>query len=107
MAFTTVAEVLEQIGNVDPAQLQGLEAVVLFDLSGEGGGKWTAKMAGGKVDFEEGEAASSNVALSMDAQDFIALANGELNAVSAFMQGKIKVSGDMAVAMRLQSILTA
>jgi acyl-CoA dehydrogenase len=42
----------------------------------------------------------------MDAQDLVALANGELNAMSAFMQGKIKVSGDMSLAMRLQSILT-
>jgi len=44
--------------------------------------------------------------LSMAAQDLVALSNGELNAVAAFMQGRIKVSGDMALAMRLQSILT-
>ncbi|MBE9506994.1 MAG: SCP2 sterol-binding domain-containing protein, partial [Chloroflexi bacterium] len=37
--------------------------------------------------------------------DFVAIANGELNPISAFMQGKVKVSGDMALAMRLQSIL--
>ena len=41
----------------------------------------------------------------VSAQDLIAMSNGELNAVSAFMQGKIKISGDMSLAMRLQSIL--
>jgi putative sterol carrier protein len=34
------------------------------------------------------------------------MSNGELNAVAAFMQGRIKISGDMSLAMRLQSILT-
>jgi len=34
------------------------------------------------------------------------MANGELNAMAAFMQGKIKISGDMSLAMRLQSILS-
>ncbi len=44
--------------------------------------------------------------LSMAAQDLVAISTGQLNAVAAFMQGKIKVSGDMSLAMRLQSILT-
>ena len=43
--------------------------------------------------------------LSMAGQDLVALSNGELNPVAAFMQGRIKVTGDMSLALRLQNIL--
>ena len=36
--------------------------------------------------------------------DFQALISGNLNPMSAFMSGKIKVDGDMGVAMKLQSL---
>jgi len=105
MAITTAQEVFDGLKNVDPAKVQGINGVFLFDLSGEGGGKWTLTLADGEAKVEEGETASPSVTLLMDAQDFAAMSSGELNAVSAFMQGKIKISGDMSLAMRLQSIL--
>ena len=37
--------------------------------------------------------------------DLSAMLTGELNAVSGFMAGKLKVSGDMGVAMRLQNVV--
>jgi len=106
MAYATVQEVLESITDQDPAQVQGIDGVMLFDLSGEGGGRWTLTLADEGVRLEEGETGSPDVTFSMKAQDFVAIANGELNPVGAFMQGKVKVSGDMTLAMRLQSILS-
>jgi putative sterol carrier protein len=106
MAITSVQDVLDNISRVDRTKIEGIDAVILFDLSGKEGGKWTATLADGEVKVEEGETASPSMTLSMDAQDLVAMSNGELNAVAAFMQGRIKVSGDMSLAMRLQSILT-
>lgn len=106
MAVTTVQEVIQRVTGLDPSRLQGMSGVVLFDLAGEGGGKWTLTFGEGKVNVEEGQTSAPNVTLSMNAADFIAMANGQLNPVSAFMQGKIRVTGDMSMAMRLQSILT-
>ena len=34
-----------------------------------------------------------------------ALLDGELNAVTGFMSGKLKVEGDMSIAMKLQSVV--
>lgn len=37
-------------------------------------------------------------------EDFQALANGQLDGMTAFMQGKLKVEGDMSAAMQLQGV---
>lgn len=43
--------------------------------------------------------------ISMKLQDFESLLQGELNPMMAFMTGKIKVKGDMGIAMKLQSLV--
>jgi putative sterol carrier protein len=37
--------------------------------------------------------------------DFLAIVNGKLNPQMAFMSGKLKVQGDMGLAMKLQQLL--
>jgi len=103
--FTTAAQALEALpGSADPQKLAGIDATVLFDLSGEGGGQWTATIADGQLGLVEGAAATPTMTLKMTAADFVAMINGDLNAVAAFMQGRLKVEGDMSVAMRLQTL---
>ena len=41
----------------------------------------------------------------MDFTDFAAMIGGQLDGMTAFMTGKLKIEGDMGVAMKLQSIL--
>ena len=43
--------------------------------------------------------------LKMDFNDFVDLLQGKLDGMTAFMTGKLKIEGDMGVAMKLQSIL--
>jgi putative sterol carrier protein len=105
MAFTTLKEVFENMVDLPAEKIEGLNTVILFDLSGDDGGKWTLKLEDGKVAVNEGETEPPAMTLSMSAPDFIAMSNGELNAMQAFMQGKIKIAGDMGLAMKLQNIL--
>lgn len=51
----------------------------------------------------ENKDADCVVTTTMDT--FNKLKNGEINAMMAMMTGKIKVKGDMSVAMKLQSLL--
>lgn len=106
MAVSTVQELFDYILKSDPAKVQGITGIFLFDLSGEGGGKYAVSIKDGLISMEDPGTVSPNVTLAMAAQDLIAMANGQLNPVSAFMQGKIRISGDMALAMRMQSILS-
>jgi putative sterol carrier protein len=106
MAFTTPLEALKSISSADPAKFAGIDAVILFELTGDGGGKWTLTVSNEGASLEEGETTPPAMTLSMSASDFVAMTNGELNPMAAFMQGKIKITGDMSLAMRLQTILS-
>jgi|YNPBryBLVA2012_1023415.scaffolds.fasta_scaffold05843_2 putative sterol carrier protein len=106
MAISSVQELFDNILQSDTSKIQGINGIFLFDLSGEGGGKYALAIREGTISMEDPAAVTPNVTLAMAAQDLIAMANGQLNPVSAFMQGKIKISGDMALAMRMQSILS-
>jgi putative sterol carrier protein len=43
--------------------------------------------------------------IKMDFSDFADLIGGKLDGMTAFMTGKLKIEGDMGVAMKLQTIL--
>jgi putative sterol carrier protein len=83
---------------------KGLNAAYQFDLSGDGGGKWNIAIKDEQCEVKEGQASSPNITLTMAAKDYLDMINGKLNGQMAFMTGKLKISGDMGLALRLQSL---
>ncbi len=57
----------------------------------------------GNVDNSDSEA---DATIKVDWDDFKKLSAGELDPTMAFMQGKLKVAGDMSVAMQLQGLMS-
>jgi putative sterol carrier protein len=103
--FTSVTQAIEaQQGTVGPEKLAGIDEIVLFDLSGEGGEQWTVTIANGQLSVAEGTEATPTVTLKLAAADLTALLNGDLSPMAAFMQGRLKVGGDVSAAMRLQTL---
>lgn len=49
--------------------------------------------------------APADCTIKLDKDDLEAMVAGDLNPTAAFMQGKIKVEGDMSVAMALSQVL--
>jgi putative sterol carrier protein len=90
--------------HADAAQLGDMNATVVFDLSADGNGQWTAAIVDGDVSIDETTAPSPDVTIRMKGADFLGMMNGALNPVAAFMMGRIRVEGDMALAMRLQGL---
>lgn len=47
----------------------------------------------------------ADVTLSADAETFEGMMSGDTNPTAAFMSGKLKVDGDMGLAMKLASVI--
>jgi putative sterol carrier protein len=99
---TLVFETMPQFLNKDKAA--GVNATIQFDLSGDGGGQWWVKIADGEASSGQGTAENPNLTLLADAQDYVKISLGQLDGTAAFMQGKLKIKGDMGLAIKMQSL---
>ena len=63
------------------------------------------KLADGTGEFGGGPVREPNITITMAASDFLDLVDGKLDGTMAFMSGKLKVKGDMGLAMKLQNVL--
>jgi len=107
MAFSDVVAMMkDQVDKADPSKIKGVNATFQFELSGDDEGTFHLNVADGNVEMVEGASDSPNVTIMMDSEDFKSMLNGELNATSAFMAGKLKVKGDMSLAMKLQALVS-
>ncbi len=87
-----------------PEKAQGVNAVMQINLAGDNGGQWWIRIADGTCEVTEGEYANPAMTLSAKADDLYDAMTGKTNAVASFMQGKIKVAGDMSLALKMQSM---
>jgi putative sterol carrier protein len=106
---TTPADVFEEINKrleANPAKAANMNAAYQFDLSGDDGGQYHIVLKDGKGEAGPGAPENPNITITMTASDFVDLSSGKLDGTMAFMSGKIKIKGDMGLAMKLQSVLS-
>lgn len=58
------------------------------------------------IEVREGEHACPHVTLRMKERDYLDLVNGKLSGHHAFMTGKLKITGNMWLALKLPSLFT-
>jgi putative sterol carrier protein len=76
----------------------GFERSVKFDTGSDG----VIVINGSSISTTD---APADCTIKLSLSDFEDLISGDLSPTSAFMSGKIKIEGDMSVAMALQSLL--
>ena len=103
----TVSEWFDRIlpEKFDPAQTGGFSGTFLFKISGDLGGQWNVTIEGSDLTVKEGPVDDPLFTVNMKAENFLKMMNGEINGQQAFLGGKLKFKGNMAKAMKLQSLL--
>ena len=98
----TIGTVMERMPSAFlPEKAGGVEAVIQFRFTGEGAGDWVMTVGGGACQVAPGTTEAPKLTITAAASDYVDIALGKLEAMSAFASGKIKLQGDLALAMKL------
>ncbi|NXX96678.1 HSDL2 protein, partial [Centropus bengalensis] len=89
------------------AILFAAQSRLCFLCSGDGGGTWyiDLKTQGGSAGFGK-PPVTADVVMSMSSADFVKMFTGKLKPTLAFMSGKLRIKGNMALAIKLEKMLT-
>jgi putative sterol carrier protein len=80
--------------------------VYQFNLAGEGGGEFTVTIRHGECTVEEGTAATPDVTISAAAADYLNIVTGTYPFGLAYINGRLKVEGDLRLVVRMGSYFT-
>ncbi|XP_070315377.1 hydroxysteroid dehydrogenase-like protein 2 isoform X2 [Odocoileus virginianus] len=86
--------------------VKATQAVYQFELLGEDGGTWflDLKNKGGNIGHGE-PSDQADVVMSMSTDDFVKMFSGKIKPTVAFMSGKLKIKGNMALAIKLEKLM--
>ncbi|KFQ27998.1 Hydroxysteroid dehydrogenase-like 2, partial [Mesitornis unicolor] len=103
-----VAETFRVIqGAISEEFVRTTQGVFQFELSGDGGGTWyiDLKTKSGSAGFGK-PPVPADVVMSLSSANFVKMFTGKLKPTLAFMSGKLKIKGNMALAIKLEKMLT-
>ena len=105
MPFSDVKGVFDAMPEAfNASAAQGLNAIFQLDITGEGGGKWNVVIKDDACQINEGTHESPDVILTMSAETWLGIVNRELNGMQAFLSDKLKASGDIMLAQRIEQL---
>jgi putative sterol carrier protein len=104
-AEKTADQVVEEMpGLFLPDKAGNTTATIQFDLTGDSPGKRFIRIAEGQASSGQGEIEMPNLTLIADSNDFVRIFTGQMDPTAAFMSGKLKIKGDMGLAMKMQAM---
>jgi putative sterol carrier protein len=82
-----------------------LRATYAFELGGDGGGEWTVRVGDGALSVSDGPATDADVTVRAKAADWMAIVEGRMDPQLAYLTKKLRVSGDLGLALRLREVV--
>lgn len=102
---SSVVEIKKHMpGRFNANASKGLKATYQFDLTGDGGETFHVDVNDGTCQVCDGAANGASITITMAASDYVDMINGKLNPQMAFMGGKLKIKGDMSLALKMQQL---
>lgn len=86
-----------------PEKAGDTKAIIQFNFTGDQESQWFAVIKGGACSVEEGVDESPTLALTADGQDYVDVITGKIDGMQAFMKGKLKLKGDLNLAMKMMN----
>jgi putative sterol carrier protein len=98
----TIADLMSKMPEAFlPEKAGPIDAVIQFKFTGDEPGDWFAAIKDGACTTEQGVYENPKMTLTADSSDYVKIFTGELDGMQAFMQGKLKLAGDLNLAMKL------
>ena len=105
MSMEEVWSEIEKQTKEHPEHIEEVNASFSFDITGDDGAAYGLIFNDGNAKIVEGGLDDAECALTMNVKNFKKLLQGDLNSTTAFMTGRLKVKGNIGLALKLESIL--
>jgi len=106
-AFAVFQEIEKKLQEEGEQFVKKIGGVFAFKVSGGPGGKeavWVVDVKNGKGSVTNDPDKKADCTIAMADDNLLALMTGQMNPQTAFFQGKLKITGNMGMAMKLQSL---
>lgn len=105
LSIKEIWELVEKKTAEDPSLITGLNAVYQFNIKTVDEIERYILRFDEQAHVTEGESEEADCILDMNEQNFKKLIEGTINSAAAFMTGKLKVKGNIGLALKLESAL--
>jgi hypothetical protein len=85
-----------------PDKAREVNAIYAFKVSGEGGGEWTVDLTANPPTIVKGDSGTAQCTIDVAHEDFKTMLADPNAGMQLYFQGKLRVSGDPMLAMKLQ-----
>ncbi|HLU65118.1 MAG TPA: SCP2 sterol-binding domain-containing protein [Kofleriaceae bacterium] len=87
-----------------PDKAKEVNAIYCFKITGDGGGTWTLNLTSDPPTCTQGDAGNAQCTVEVSHDDFKSMFTDPQVGMQLYFQGRLKVSGDPMLAMRLQQV---
>jgi putative sterol carrier protein len=85
-----------------PDKALGIDVTVQVNITGPNGGDWVVTIKNQKLEVKEGTHPSPTLELNIAETDYMDLINGKMSGEKAFLTGKLRFKGNIALALKLR-----
>ena len=104
-SFSTLDELIDLYPDAfDPAEAEGMDAIVQLDIDGDDGGQYHLEIRNQELTVHAGTHEDPTVTISTSAENWFDIHRGEASPMSLMMTGQLQISGSMPTATKFQNV---